>query len=100
VNIACGATSATIDVDTGTNSIVVRATARDGSRSVDSAVKTVRGPKEPTCGKYACFGSGKIVELTPTEKRVDFGQAGAGLGLLVIAVLLRVTGPRRKDDEK
>lgn len=100
VNIACGATSATIDVDTGTNSIVVRATARDGSQSVDSAVKTVRGPKEPTCGKYACFGSGKIVELTPTEKRVDFGQAGAGLGLLVIAVLLRVTGPRRKEDEK
>jgi hypothetical protein len=88
VTIACSATSAEIGVEEGNNRLVVRAQASDGSQSVDSAAKTVRGPREPMCGKYACFGAGKILELSPVEKPVDFGQAGAGLGLLVIAVLL------------
>jgi hypothetical protein len=97
--IACGASTVDIDVDTGPNRIVVRATARDGSRSVDSAAKSVQGPREPTCGKYQCFSSGKIVELTPTERSVNFGQAGAGLGFLVVAVLVQVVGRRRESTE-
>jgi hypothetical protein len=85
--IACSATSAEIAVETGSNRLVVRAHASDG-RSVDSAPKSVPGPREPTCGKYACFSTGKILELSPVERPIRFGQAGAGLGLLVIAVLL------------
>lgn len=92
VTISCGETAADIAVETGSNRILVRAVARDGSRSVDSAAKSVQGPKEPMCGKYYCVGGDKIVELTPTEKEIDFGQAGAGLGLLVIAVLIRLAG--------
>jgi hypothetical protein len=94
--VACGASTVDVDVDTGSNRIVVRATARDGSQSVDSAAKNVRGPKEPTCGKFACLGSGKLVELTPTQKSIDFGQAGAGLGFLVVAVLVQVVGRRKE----
>jgi hypothetical protein len=86
--IACSASSAEIGVEEGSNRLVVRATASDGSQSVDSAAKTVRGPREPTCGKYACFSAGKIVELSPVDRPISFGQAGAGLGLLVIAVFL------------
>ena len=86
--IACSATSAEIGVEQGNNRLVVRAHASDGSQSVESAAKTVRGPREPMCGKYVCFGTGKIVELSPVEKPISFGQAGTGLGLLVIAVLL------------
>lgn len=87
VTIACSATSATIGVEEGSNRLVVRAHASDG-RSVDSAPKSVLGPREPQCGKYACFNAGKILELSPVDRPVRFGQAGAGLGLLVIAVLL------------
>jgi hypothetical protein len=98
--IACGATTADIGVETGSNRIVVRATARDGSRSVDSAARSVQGPREPMCGKVYCVGGNNIVELTPTSKPVDFGQAGAGLGLLVIAVLIRLVGrPARENDQ-
>ena len=78
----------------------MRAVARDGSRSVDSAARSAQGPREPMCGKYACFGSGKIVELTPTAKQIDFGQAGAGLGFLVIAVLVQIAGRRGSDEEE
>jgi len=95
VTIACNATSADISVETGPNRIIVRAIARDGSRSVDSAARNAPGPREPQCGKYACFSSGKIVELSPTAKRFDFGQAGAGLGFLVIAVAVQVIGRRK-----
>ncbi|MFI7672792.1 hypothetical protein [Actinophytocola sp. NPDC049390] len=87
VTIACSATSAEIAVEQGGNRLVVRAHASDG-RSVDSAPKSVPGPREPMCGKYLCFGTGKIVELSPVERPIRFGQAGAGLGLLVIAVFL------------
>jgi hypothetical protein len=102
VLIPCSGGTVDISVEEGRNNIVVRATARDGSRSVDSAARSVTGPREPQCGPKKCFSSGKIVELTPTGKQVDFGQAGTGLGLLVIAVLLRVTGTgrRSKDDEE
>jgi hypothetical protein len=99
-NIACGATSADIGVETGGNRIVVRAIARDGSRSVDSAARNVQGPREPMCGKVMCVGGGKIVELTPTEKEINFGQAGAGLGFLVIAVLVQVVGRRRPEEKE
>lgn len=91
-NISCGATVGDIGVEMGSNRIVVRATARDGSRSVDSAARSVQGPREPMCGKVYCVGGNDIVELTPTSKPVNFGQAGAGLGLLVIAVLIRLAG--------
>lgn len=97
--IACSATTADVSVDYGSNRFVVRATARDGSRSVDSAGRNVNGPREPTCGKYACVGSGKIVELTPTGKSINFGQAGAGLGFLVIAVVVQVMGRRKESTE-
>lgn len=90
--ISCGATVGEIGVEMGSNRIVVRATARDGSRSVDSAARSVQGPREPMCGKVYCVGGNDIVELTPTSKPVNFGQAGAGLGLLVIAVLIRLAG--------
>jgi hypothetical protein len=99
VTIACGTTAVDIDVDTGANRVVVRAIARDGSRSVDSAARTVQGPREPMCGKYLCLGGGKLVELTPTERSVDFGQAGTGVGFLVIAVLVQVVGRRGRADE-
>jgi hypothetical protein len=84
-----------VDFDTH-NGFVIRAHARDGSRYVDSAVKSVRGPVTPPemCGKVYCVGGGNIVELTPTDKSINFGQAGAGLGLLVLAVLIRFVGRR------
>jgi hypothetical protein len=90
--ISCGATVGEIGVEQGSNRIVVRATARDGSRSVDSAARSVQGPREPMCGKVYCVGGNNIVQLSPTSKEIDFGQAGAGLGLLVIAVLIRLAG--------
>jgi hypothetical protein len=97
-NIPCTATSVDVSVDFDTyNGFVVRAHARDGSRYVDSAVKSVRGPVTPPemCGKVYCVGGGNIVELTPTDKSINFGQAGAGLGLLVLAVLIRFVGRRQ-----
>ncbi|HEX6352724.1 fibronectin type III domain-containing protein [Actinophytocola sp.] len=101
--ISCTATTVDVYVETDDSYVyVVRARARDGSRFVDSASKLVRGPVAPPemCGKVYCVGGGKIVELTPTSKSVDFGQAGAGLGLLVMAVLLRFVGRRPKDEEE
>ncbi len=104
VSIACTATVADIPVEMGQNRIAVRAIARDGSRAVDSAERAVGGPPQQAeppemCGRVYCFGGDDIVELTPTSKPVNFGQAGAGLGLLVFAVLLRVVGRRARDDE-
>lgn len=96
-NIPCTATAVSVGVDYETqNAFVIRAFAKDGSRYVDSAVRNVAGPiaPEPMCGKVYCVGGGNIVELTPTDKSIDFGQAGAGLGLLVIAVLIRLAGRR------
>jgi hypothetical protein len=99
--IACGATVAEIGVETGSNRIIVRATARDGSRSVDSAGRSAQGPREPMCGKVYCVGGNKLVELTPTSKPINFGQAGTGLGLLVIAVLIRLVGrPAREESDQ
>jgi hypothetical protein len=82
--IACSATTATVDVETGSNRLVVRAHARDNSRSVDSAVRSVavRDP-EPTCGKYKCFSS-------PARATDPFGAGDAGLGFLALAALLGV----------
>jgi hypothetical protein len=99
--ISCGATTASIGVETRSNRIVVRAIARDGSRSVESAPKSVNGPREnDMCGKVKCVGGGDIIELTPTGKEINFGQAGAGLGLLVIAVVLRFAGRRKESTEE
>jgi hypothetical protein len=93
--IACSAGSVDVYVEMGSNRFVVRAHARDGSRSVDSASRAVQGPREPMCGKYACVAGDKIVDLSPTAQPVRFGQAGAGVGLLVIALWLKFG--RRKD---
>ena len=95
--IPCSAGSVDVYVETGSNRFVVRAHARDGSRSVESAARGVRGPKEPMCGQYVCVAGDKIVDLSPTAQPVRFGQAGAGVGLLVIALLLRFY--RREDKD-
>ncbi|WP_326922121.1 fibronectin type III domain-containing protein [Actinophytocola sp.] len=97
VPISCSASSVEMSVDVGINRFVIRATARDGSRSVVSAARSVsvRDP-EPTCGKYACLRANNVVELSPTQKSIQYGPAGAGLGLLALAFLLRV---RRRDTD-
>jgi hypothetical protein len=62
---------------------------------VDSAGRSVPGPREPTCGRYQCARSDNLVELSPTSRSIPIGPAGAGLGLLVLAVVLRMSGRRR-----
>ncbi|TCO52307.1 fibronectin type III domain-containing protein [Actinocrispum wychmicini] len=83
-SIACSATSVDVDVDVGVNQFVVRAHARDGSRSVDSAVRSVRViDRDPMCGKVQCFRSD-----VPAPSPV--GPADAGLGLLAAAALFGI----------
>ena len=96
--VACSATSVDVYVEMNNNRFVVRAYAADASRSVESAARNVRGPREPRCGKVYCVGGGKVVELSPAEQPIHYGQAGAGLGLLVVAVLLRVVRRQEKGD--
>jgi hypothetical protein len=87
--IACSATSVTVEVDVGNNLFVVRAHARDGSRSVDSAVRTVHViDREPTCGRVQCLRS-----TAPASNAV--GEGDVGLGLLAAAVLLGIRDRRR-----
>lgn len=95
VGIACNATTAQIDVEEGSNSIVVRAYAASGAGQVDSAARSVIYtsdgclPNKPTC----------------IPQRIAEGEAGTapmgagGLGLLAVAFLLRI-GVRRGDEEK
>ncbi|GAB3898980.1 hypothetical protein GCM10029964_084260 [Kibdelosporangium lantanae] len=83
--IACSATSVDVDVDVGNNQFVVRAHARDGSRSVDSAVRSIRVvDKEPTCGRVKCFQSD-----VPAASNAA-GPADAGLGLLAFSALFGI----------
>ncbi|MFD4638831.1 hypothetical protein ACFWN2_16065 [Lentzea sp. NPDC058436] len=94
VGIACNATTAQIDVEEGSNSIVVRAYAASGAGQVDSAARNVIYtsdgclPNKPTC----------IPQQMPAGAGTAPMGAG-GLGLLAVAFLLRV-GVRRGDEEK
>ncbi|MGQ0839624.1 hypothetical protein [Actinokineospora sp.] len=93
-SISCSATSVTISVDEGGNQIVVRAHARDGSRSVDSAPRSVlqRPETEPCPG-------GRICQQPRVANELSSGpMVGVGIGLLATALLLRAGG-RREDGE-
>ncbi len=92
VGIACNATSATIDVDEGGNSIVVRAYAATGAGQVDSAARNVNFTYDECAGKPTC-----IPKMAPAGAGTAPMGAGA-LGLLACAFLLRI-GVRR-DEEK
>ncbi|HEX7304284.1 hypothetical protein [Lentzea sp.] len=93
VGIACNSTTATIDVDEGVNTIVVRAYAANGGGQVDSAGRNTTFtydnclPNKPTC----------IPQRVPAGAGTAPMGAG-GLGLLACAFLLRVGV--RKEDEK
>jgi hypothetical protein len=92
VGIACSATSATIDVDEGSNRIVVRAYAASGAGQVDSAAKSVIFTYDECAGKPTC-----IPRAAPAG--VETAPMGAGgLGLLAAAFLLRVK-PRREEEQ-
>ena len=94
IGIACNATTATIDVDEGSNAIVVRAFAASGAGQVDSAQKNVTFtyddclPNKPTC----------IPRMAPAGAGTAPMGAG-GLGLLACAFLLRI-GVRRGEEDK
>ncbi|GHH53678.1 hypothetical protein [Lentzea cavernae] len=94
VGIACSATTAQIDVEEGSNSIVVRAYAASGAGQVDSAARNVIYtsdgclPNKPTC----------VPQQVPAGAGTAPMGAG-GLGLLACAFLLRI-GVRRGDEEK
>jgi hypothetical protein len=94
--ITCSATSVEVFVDIGMNRFAIRAHASDNSRSVDSAARSVRViDPEPTCGPVRCFRANNLVEISPASKSTPIGPAGAGLGFLALAALLRIGGRRR-----
>ena len=91
--ISCGAASATIDLDVGSNRIVVRAYAATGGTSVDSASKNTNVRETEPCPKSPCQlprGASEAPESAP--------MGAGGLGLIATAALLRV-GRRRTDEE-
>jgi hypothetical protein len=93
VGIACNATTARIDVEEGSNSIVVRAYAATGGGQVDSAARNVIYTMDECQGKPGC-----IPRMAPAG--VETAPMGAGgLGLLACAFLLRI-GVRRGEEEK
>ncbi|ANZ42309.1 hypothetical protein BBK82_46720 [Lentzea guizhouensis] len=92
VGIPCNATTATIDVDEGSNRILVRAYAASGGGQVDSAAKTTLFTYDECAGKPSC-----IPRMAPAG--VETAPMGAGgLGLLAAAFLLRIK-PRREDEQ-
>lgn len=96
--IACSATSASISIDEGPNSIVVRAHAASGGGSVDSAPRAIRMlVQEPCPGGRTCQQP-KVASDQGSTEISSGSMTGAGLGLIVTAVLLRV-GVRRREDE-
>ncbi|HEX8870743.1 MAG TPA: hypothetical protein VF821_34075 [Lentzea sp.] len=92
VAIACNATSATIDVDEGSNAIVVRAYAASGAGQVDSAQRNVLFTYDECNGKPTC-----IPRMAPAGAGTAPAGAG-GLGLLACAFLLRI-GVRREEEK-
>ncbi|MDX8141065.1 hypothetical protein SK854_03015 [Lentzea sp. BCCO 10_0061] len=93
VGIPCNATSATIDVDEGSNAIVVRAYAASGAGQVDSAQKNALFTYDECAGKPSC-----IPRMAPAGAGTAPMGAG-GLGLLACAFLLRI-GVRRGEEDK
>jgi hypothetical protein len=97
--ISCAAATTEVFVDVGSNRFVIRAHARDNSRSVNSAIRTIRiRDREPTCGPQRCFRANNLIEISPARSSEPIGPAGAGLGFLAIAALLRI-GLRRRGEE-
>ncbi|SDM21741.1 hypothetical protein SAMN04488074_11884 [Lentzea albidocapillata subsp. violacea] len=93
VGIPCNATTTQIDVEEGSNSIVVRAYAATGAGQVDSAARNVLYTFDECGGKPGC-----IPRMAPAG--VETAPMGAGgLGLLACAFLLRI-GVRRGEEEK
>ncbi|NUT45810.1 MAG: hypothetical protein HOV94_00625 [Saccharothrix sp.] len=92
--IPCSGGTATIAVDVGVNSVVVRAYAASGSGSVDSAVRNilVRDPEE-TCG------GGKICQPRSLPASEDNQLIGGGIGLLATAWLLTLRNRRQRRDQ-
>jgi hypothetical protein len=96
--IACSATSATITVEEGPNSVVIRAHAASGGASVDSASRAIRLlATEPCPGGRICQQP-KVASDQGSTEISSGSMTGAGLGLIATAVLLRV-GVRRREDE-
>ncbi|MFS8103409.1 hypothetical protein LFM09_40410 [Lentzea alba] len=92
VGIPCNATTASIDLEEGSNAIVVRAYAANGGGQVDSAVKNAIYILDECAGKPTC-----VPRMAPAG--VETAPMGAGgLGLLVSAFLLRI-GVRREEDK-
>ncbi|GGU31075.1 hypothetical protein [Lentzea flava] len=92
VGIPCNATSATIEVDEGSNAIVVRAYAASGAGQVDSAARNTLFTYDECAGKPSCI---------PRSAPAGAGTApmgAGGLGLLAAAFLLRI-GVRREEDK-
>ncbi|SDP05198.1 hypothetical protein [Lentzea jiangxiensis] len=92
VGIPCNATTAAIDLEEGTNAIVVRAYAATGAGQVDSAVRNVLFTYDECQGKPGC-----IPRMAPAGAGTAPMGAG-GLGLLACAFLLRI-GVRREEEK-
>ncbi len=92
VGIPCNATTASIDLEEGSNAIVVRAYAASGGGQVDSATRNALYTEDECQGKPGC-----IPRMAPAG--ADTAPMGAGgLGLLACAFLLRL-GVRREEDK-
>jgi hypothetical protein len=91
VGIPCNATSARIDLEEGSNRIVVRAYAASGAGQVDSASKNVNYIADECAGKPTC-----VPRMAPAGAESAPMGAG-GLGLLVCAFLLRIGVSREED---
>lgn len=90
--IACSATVGAVDLEEGSNSIVVRAYAASGGGQVESAPKNALYILDECQGKPGC-----IPRMAPAG--ADTAPMGAGgLGLLACAFLLRI-GVRREEDK-
>lgn len=88
VGIACSATSAPVDLEEGSNTIVVRAYAASGGGQVESAAKNALYILDECQGRPGC-----VPRMAPAG--VETAPMGAGgLGLLACAFLLRI-GVRR-----
>lgn len=92
VGIPCNATSAVIDLEEGSNSIVVRAYAATGTGQVDSAARNALYTYDECNGKPGC-----VPRMAPAGAETAPMGAG-GLGLLACAFLLRI-GVRRDEDK-
>jgi hypothetical protein len=92
VGIACNATSAVIDVEEGSNALVVRAYAASGAGQVDSAVRSVMYLPDECAGKPTC-----VPRMAPAGAGTAPAGVG-GLGLLACAFLLRI-GVRREEEK-